>query len=110
RGGSHADISDRGRLAPGGNRESEVAEKKASPPSGQQGYRRVDAGHGPDRLGWAAGNGRPRLPPADEGVQVILPDVNVLIYAFRYDLPQHPVCRRLNGFLGPLTGWRPAAP
>ena len=24
---------------------------------------------------------------------MILPDVNVLIYAFRHDLPQHPVCR-----------------
>jgi toxin-antitoxin system PIN domain toxin len=25
---------------------------------------------------------------------VILPDVNILIYAFRTDLPQHAVCRR----------------
>jgi toxin-antitoxin system PIN domain toxin len=25
---------------------------------------------------------------------VILPDVNILIYAFRADLPQHAVCRR----------------
>lgn len=25
---------------------------------------------------------------------MILPDVNVLIYAFRSDVPQHPVCRR----------------
>jgi uncharacterized protein len=25
---------------------------------------------------------------------VILPDVNVLIYAFRRDVPQHPTCRR----------------
>lgn len=25
---------------------------------------------------------------------MILPDVNVLIYAFRKDTPQHPVCRR----------------
>ena len=24
---------------------------------------------------------------------MILPDVNVLIYAFRKDVPQHPVCR-----------------
>lgn len=29
---------------------------------------------------------------------MILPDVNVLIYAFRRDLPQHAVCRaRLAG-------------
>jgi uncharacterized protein len=25
---------------------------------------------------------------------MILPDVNVLIYAFRKDVPEHPVCRR----------------
>ena len=25
---------------------------------------------------------------------MILPDVNVLIYAFRMDLPQHAICRR----------------
>jgi predicted nucleic acid-binding protein len=25
---------------------------------------------------------------------MILPDVNVLIYAFRKDVPQHAVCRR----------------
>jgi toxin-antitoxin system PIN domain toxin len=28
---------------------------------------------------------------------MILPDVNVLIYAFRSDLPQHEVCRRWLG-------------
>ena len=25
---------------------------------------------------------------------MILPDVNVLIYAFRKDVPEHPICRR----------------
>jgi hypothetical protein len=31
--------------------------------------------------------------PPDEELQMILPDVNVLIYAFRRDVSQHRVCR-----------------
>lgn len=33
---------------------------------------------------------------------MILPDVNVLIYAFRADLPQHPLCHRW--LLGVISG------
>lgn len=34
---------------------------------------------------------------------MILPDVNVLIYAFRKDVPQHPLCRRW--LVGVVSGY-----
>ncbi len=41
----------------------------------------------------APGDGRPGICRADETLQMILPDVNVLIYAFREGVPEHAVCR-----------------
>jgi hypothetical protein len=40
------------------------------------------------------GDGRSRIRRADETLQMILPDVNGLICAFRRDMPHHATCRQ----------------
>src|SRR6202040_411949 len=90
RGGrTYADRVDRGGIAPGTYPRQEAEGEAGSTPD-QQGNRGADAWDRPRQLICPAGVGRSRIRRADEGFQVILPDVNVLIYAFRSDVPQHP--------------------
>src|SRR6478752_5565316 len=86
-----ADGVDRGWAATRPQRTRSGRQSKARLAAGEPRDRGPDAGHRPQRGSLLAGD---RGSAARRAARVILPDVNVLIYAFRADLPQHAVCKR----------------
>ena len=87
-------IEDGLRLAVGERQKGKAAKRKVElPVSSATGG--PSAGDRHLGFGGASGDGRPRIRRADEALQMILPDVNVLIYAFRPEVPQHRALPRL---------------
>src|SRR5262249_2397811 len=100
RGRPHSDVPDRGWATADGRGSPETAETPTRSDSRQQGDWGHLARNRHQRFSSHPGDGRSRVRRAHEALQMILADVNVLVYAFRQDVPQHPICHAwLDGIL-----------
>src|SRR4051812_9788027 len=91
--GAQSDRADTGGTVPRHLRQTGKSALPTRHAARQHGGRRVAAEDRCLGLLCASGNRGPRESRSPKTLAVILPDVNVSIYAFRADLPQHPTCR-----------------